>query len=192
MIRARLRPTEIQPEVSLQAYRTLIQSGRTEIAQERLRSRNKSLSYARFIRKKAFSKGYLEGLAAAQNDYAQAMQALRLRYSTILDAAKEDTRALAYLLVERLIDMSALENPAILEAWIHQGLETLKQTRNLVIAYHPRYERMMSFLASRLPQGISTRSDKNIQDVDFLIRGEAGGVEFSWRSALRESTLGAP
>lgn len=189
MIRARLRPPDVPPELSIVAYKNLIKEGRSKIAKQRLLSRKRAHSYARLVRRRGFNIGYMEGLAAAQEDYTQAMQALRLRYSTLLEAAQKDTLELAQGLAERFIEASALENPKILESWIQRSLETLKHSRKLIIKYHPRYERMMALLAQALPDGISIQLDTLLQDTDFTIQGASGGVEFSWRTAIRERSL---
>lgn len=184
MIRARLRPTHIPPEIPLLAYKNLLKEGRSKIATERLRARKRAHSYARFVRQRGFSKGYMEGLAAAQADYTQAMHDLRLRYGTVVEAAQKDTIDLAQSIAERFIEASAIENPKILAKWIEESLTILKHSRQLLITYHPRYERMMPLLAPALPEGISIQADARLKDIDFTIQGAAGGIEFAWRDAI--------
>lgn len=185
MIRARLRPTELQPETSIHAYQNLIRQGRAELANTRLRSRKRAVSHARFMKKRGYAQGYQAGVDEAKADCARAIEALRDAYSTALEAAQKDILATAQAMAERFIDRSLLENPEIMSSWIQQSIEVLKRSRPLTLHYHPRYERIMATVAPTLPTEVSARADSKLDGIDFTIAGEPGGVEFSWRESLR-------
>lgn len=186
MLRARLLPTQIAPDVTVQTFKDTVTLGRQVLSEERRRSRQKAHRYARHIRERGFTKGYQEGLAAAQAECTAALRALRSCYEDALTAARNDTHALATSLAERIIDSTLLERPEVLLAWIQESLQLLKRSRNLQISFQPRYSGVMQQIAAHLPQGITAQVDPALTDADFAINGDSGGVEFSWRNALSD------
>ena len=186
MLRARLVPTQIAPDVPVQTFKDTVGLGRQVLAKERQRSRQKAHRYARHIRERGYSKGYQEGLAAAQAECAAALRAIRSCYEDALTAAKHDTHALATTLAERIIDSTLLERPEVLLAWIQEALQLLKRSRNLHISFQPQYCGVMQQIAEHLPQGITAHVDPALTDADFAINGDSGGIEFSWRNAISD------
>lgn len=195
MLRARLLPTQIAPDVTVQTFKDTVTLGRQVLSEERRRSRQKAHRYARHIRERSFSKGYQDGLAAAQAECTAALRALRSCYEDALTAASNDAHVLACSLAERIIDSTLLERPEVLLAWIQESLRLLKRSRNLHISFQPRYSGVMQQIAEHLPEGITAQVDPKLIDADFAIAGDSGGVEFSWKNALsdhvRPSSQGA-
>jgi flagellar biosynthesis/type III secretory pathway protein FliH len=186
MIRARLIPNQLSPDIPVQAFKHTITLGRQVICEERKRSRAKAYRYAKHIRARSFAKGYNEGLAAAQAECTAALQALRNCYEQAINAAKSDTHALATNLAERIIDSTLLMRPEALLAWIHESLQILKRARSLHLLFQPRYGDIMQQVSKHLPDGITIEADPSLTDVDFILSSENGGVEFSWRDILHE------
>lgn len=186
MLRARLLPTRIAPDVTVRTFKDTVRLGRQVLSEERRRSRQKAHRYAKHVRQRGFSKGYQEGLAAAQSECAAALHALRSCYEDALIAARDDTHALATSLATRIIDSTLLERPEVLLAWIQESLQLLKRSRNLTISFRPRYFDVMQQIAAHIPQGITAQVDPTLTDADFAINGDSGGIEFSWRNALSD------
>jgi hypothetical protein len=174
-------------DIPVQTFRDTIRLGRQVISDERRRSRQKALRYAKKIRSRSFNSGYQAGLVAAQGECLVMLQALRGCYEEAVVTARGDTLALATALATRIIDTTLLERPEVLLAWIEEGLGVLKRARSLHLVFQPRYEVVMRTIAARLPNTITTQADPSLTDADFAIRSEIGGVEFSWRSALGHS-----
>jgi flagellar biosynthesis/type III secretory pathway protein FliH len=186
MIRARLVPTQLSPDIPVQTFRHTVSLGRQVICEERKRSRAKACRYAKHVRARGFEKGYQEGLAAAQAECAAALQALRNCYEEAINAAKSDTQALATNLAERIIDTTLMARPEVLLAWIQESLQILKRARSLHLAFQPRYQGIMEQVSEHLPDGVTIQADPSLTEADFILSSESGGVEFSWRDILRE------
>jgi flagellar biosynthesis/type III secretory pathway protein FliH len=187
MIQARLLPTSLQPETSLESYRNLIAQGRQVIAQERLKSRKKALGYARHIRERGYHDGYAAGLAAAQHNCQSAIDALKARYDEALSAAKADVQQLAQTLAEHIVNKALLERPEALARWINDSVNLLKRSRTLKLSYNPRYESIMEQVAEKIPQGVVAYSDSSLTDTDFVLEADSGGVEFAWKKVIEEA-----
>lgn len=188
MIRTQLNPTQLSPDISVQTFSHTLALGRQSICEERKRSRSKACRYAKRIRARGFSRGYSDGLSAAQAECTATLQALRSCYEDAINAAKSDAQALATNLAELIIDRTLLSRPEVLLAWIEESLQILKRTRSLHLSFHPRYKGVMQQLSERLPDGISVQADSSLTDTDFIVRSEHGGVEFSWRDVLYAKT----
>jgi flagellar biosynthesis/type III secretory pathway protein FliH len=186
MIRARLVPTQLSPDIPVQTFKHTMTLGRQVICEERKKSRAKACRYAKHIRARGFAQGYKEGLAAAQAECAAALQALRNCYEEAINSAKSDTHALAINLAERIIDSTLLARPEVLLAWIQESFEILKRARSLRLSFHPRYQGIMHQVSKHLPDGIALQADSSLTDADFILSSEHGGVEFSWRDILHE------
>jgi len=186
MLQARLIPTQLAPDVTVQTFKRTIQIGRKVLCDERKRSRQKACRYAKHIRERGFAKGYQEGLAAAKAECEATLRALRNCYEDAINAAKSDTHALATSLAERIIDTSLLERPEVLLAWIQEALQLLRRSRNLHLSYQPRYASVMQQVLNHLPQNITASADPCLLEADFTINSDSGGIEFSWRNALQD------
>jgi flagellar biosynthesis/type III secretory pathway protein FliH len=189
MIRARLLPTSLQPEISLETYRNLIAQGRQVIAQDRTKSRRKALQYAHHIRERGYKNGYEAGLQAAHDDCQAALHALRARYEDALLAARADALALAQSLAEQLVDRAFLETPEALARWINDSIALVKRSRTLKLTYNPRFEPIMQRILERIPQGVTASPDPTLQELDFVLEGEMGGVEFAWKDIMKHAAL---
>jgi flagellar biosynthesis/type III secretory pathway protein FliH len=189
MLKARLVPTQLAPDITVQTFKQTIKLGRSVLCEERKKSRHKACRYAKHIRARGFSKGYQEGLAAAQEECAAALRALRSCYEDALSAAKHDAHALATALAERIIDSTLLERPEVLLAWIQESLQMLKRSRTLHLSFQPRYSGVMQQVMPHLPEGITAQADSSLTEADFIMNGESGGVEFSWRNILQDNQI---
>jgi flagellar biosynthesis/type III secretory pathway protein FliH len=187
MIQARLLPTSLQPETSLESYRNLIAQGRQAIAQERLKSRTKALGYARHIRERGYQDGYAAGLKAAHDRCQAAIDALKARYDDALSAAKADVQQLAQTVAEHLVDKALLEKPEALARWVNESIALLKRSRTLKLGYNPRYESIMERVTERLPQGIVAYPDPTLESADFVLEADTGGVEFAWKKVIEDA-----
>jgi flagellar biosynthesis/type III secretory pathway protein FliH len=165
----------------------MIAHGRQVIAQERLKSRNKALGYARHIRERGYQDGYAAGLQAAHDTCQAAMDALKARYDDALSAAKADLQQLAQNLAEHLVDKALLEKPEALARWINDSIALLKRSRTLKLTYHPRYESIMQHVAERIPQGIAAHPDPTLESADFVLEADSGGVEFAWKKVIQDA-----
>jgi flagellar biosynthesis/type III secretory pathway protein FliH len=186
MLRARLNPTQLAPDISVQTFKQTVSLGRAVLSEERKKSRQKACRYAKHIRSRGYSKGYHDGLAAAQEECAAALRALRSCYEDALTAAKHDAHALATALAERIIDSTLLERPEVLLAWIQESLQMLKRSRALHLSFQLRYAGVMQQVMPHLPEGITAQADASLTEADFIMSGESGGVEFSWRNILHD------
>ncbi len=184
MLKAKLIPTGISTDITVQAFRKTIDLGRDTVAAERAKSRHKALQYSRFARERAFKKGYHAGLATAQQECLDAIKALRNCYEEVLRTASEDTRALAKSIAEKIIDTTLTTRPETLIAWIEEGLSFLKESRDLCISINPRYSALLDKISAQLNHGVSIKIDSNFSDKDFTIDSSRGGVEFSWRDTV--------
>jgi flagellar biosynthesis/type III secretory pathway protein FliH len=186
MRKARLVPTQLAPEITVQTFKQTLTMGRSVLCDERKKSRQKASRYAKYIRARGFTTGYQAGLAAAQEECAAALRALRSCYEDALTAAKNDAHALATALAERIIDSTLLERPEVLLAWIQESVQMLKRSRNLHLSFQPRYAGVMQQVMPHLPEGVTAQADASLTDADFILSGDSGGVEFSWRNILHD------
>jgi flagellar biosynthesis/type III secretory pathway protein FliH len=185
MFRAKLMPAGITHDLSVSALRQTIKLGRTTIAQERKRSRAKSVRYSRYIRRRGFSQGYQEGLAQGRNECIDLIKGLRGCYEDVINAAANDTLALATSIAEKIIDTTLTTRPEALMAWISEGLSLLKGSREIHIALNKRYLNIINEISPLLTSGVSIRVDRELSETDFIIEGSRGGIEFSWQSAVQ-------
>ncbi len=181
-------PAGITHDLSASALRQTIKLGRTTIAQERKRSRAKSARYSRYIRRRGFSQGYQEGLAQGRNECIDLIKGLRGCYEDAINAAANDTLALATSIAEKIIDTTLTTRPEALMAWISEGLSLLKGSREIHIALNKRYLNIINEISPLLTSGVSIRVDRELSETDFIIEGSRGGIEFSWRSTIQPAS----
>jgi flagellar biosynthesis/type III secretory pathway protein FliH len=185
MFKAKLMPAGIIQDLSVSALRQTIKLGRTTIAQERKRSRAKSARYSRYIRRRGFGQGYQEGLAQGRNECIDLIKGLRGCYEDAINAAANDTLALATSIAQKIIDTTLTTRPEALMAWISEGLGLLKDSREIHIALNKRYLNIINEISPLLTSGVSIRVDRELSEADFIIEGSRGGIEFSWQSAVQ-------
>lgn len=188
MIRARLNQTKLSADIPVQTFRQTIALGRQVICEERKRSRVKACRYARHIRAHGFTRGYTDGVAAAQAECIAVLQGLRHCYEEAINAAKSDTQALAKELAERIIDSTLFSRPEVLLMWIQECLQILKRSRSLHLSFNPLYQGVMQRISEQLPAGINLKLDPSLTNTDFILSSDQGGIEFCWRDILNEPT----
>lgn len=184
MIKARLVSTPLKQDLGIGAYRQVLREGRKAIAASRQASRAKALRYAAFIRARGFTRGYQEGLAAGKAECSAAIEGLRSCYHKALDSAHNDIQQIARELASQIIDTAIIEKPEIFALWIKQATTALKRSKALHLTLNPRYETLLGYVTTQLPEGTTTSLDPAIGSIDFKLDGELGGVEFAWRDVV--------
>jgi flagellar biosynthesis/type III secretory pathway protein FliH len=137
-------------------------------------------------RQRAFSAGYAAGLHAAQDDFQAAIKAITTTYDAALEMAKRDAATLGQMFAARMIDQNLSNQPEILLRWIDEGARILATSRTFTLSYNPRYSALITSLEGRLSDRITTWVPANLGQVDFVLSGDGGGIECSWRKALLE------
>jgi flagellar biosynthesis/type III secretory pathway protein FliH len=145
--------------------------------------------YYTWARQASYQHGYEAGLAAARQDVSEILAEIKRAYDTTVETAHLDVLETSRGLAQQIVDTALMEHPDILMSWIHQALSVLKNSRTLVLRYHPRFEEMITKLAPKLPEQIHLTCDSTLTSIDLALHGDSGGVEFS---RLVASSVGDP
>jgi flagellar biosynthesis/type III secretory pathway protein FliH len=186
MLKAKLIPPSLTVEVMVDAVRTTVEETKARAAASMASTRRKCAMYARATRRRAYTAGYRAGLAAATEECTAAIRAITSTYEKAAQLARDDAALLAKELAARIIGHTLRADSEMLRAWIEDATRPLGGSRPLTLSYTPHYAKLIAHLKGHLPANITTVRATELGEVDFLISGETGGVECSWRRALEE------
>ena len=190
MLKATLNPPQsVSVELTLLGARRILLQGHA-IAKERAKqSRKRSLRYARYARAKGFQQGYKEGQAAAQDELKRAAENIRKEYSSLVDIAWGDLSGVVLAACQELIRSVATTNQSLLLPWIEKSLAIMKHARSLKLIFHPRYDDIFASLQRDLPSHISTCRGMPEQQQEFILMGDSGSVQCSWRDLVEQQLM---
>lgn len=186
MARSTLLPPSLSAELPLAAVRAAVATSKAQALDRLQKTRRRCAQYSRSARQRAFSAGYAAGLQAASDDLRGALHAITATYDAALEIAKRDATYLGQSLAVRIIEQTLSNDPELLLKWIHDAATILSRSRTFTLSYHPRYTPLMKSLEEKLPERITQHAAAPLGEADFVLSGDAGGIECSWRKALLE------
>jgi hypothetical protein len=169
--------------------RAIVARARAMALQLYRNSRSQLARHLRVRRRQSFEQGYQQGLLQARSDLALISDGLRRNYGAMLDMARADAHRLALEACEEFLHERISLDASPLLPWLEQAVEVMKLSRTISISYHPRLGPSFENLRAVLGENVTLTSGSPDQTQDFVVRGDCGEVEFSWREALR-SRLG--
>jgi len=179
MIKTRLLPPRVSPELSLATTRRLLAQAHSLAESQRAQTQRVIRSYTTWARRAGYQQGYEAGLAAAKNEVSELLGDIKRAYDTTIDTARADIVTTSRDLAQHIVDTALMEHPDALLRWIEQALVVLKRSRTIEIRYHPRLNETLRRLSPQLPEQIQLTGDDTLPSVDLVVLGDSGGVEFS-------------
>lgn len=194
MITARLRESSCSPELILESHRLVMRQAYREKETILRQARKRARSYVQHARRLGHESGYAAGEQECAEKFRTSIEALGSRYREVSRLAQNEVAQSASELVEQIVESRLQASPTPLQSWIQQALGQLSSGRVLVLRYHPRYEEILSHIASVLPRDIRCEPDPSLGTRDFVIESETGAVECAWREliSLSPSPFTAP
>lgn len=184
MRRAQLLPCS-RSHTSIEEHcASLLLSTHGEIRRSYATLRKRYSALLRRARKGAFQRGYSAGLSAGRNRIEVALRDLGNAYTTVLDGAKDDCRLLAQALAAQIVGTSINERPEILLSWLDRAMTIMKHSQPRVLRYHPRLAAVIQSLHSLIPAQLELIPDSSLEQTDFRLESETGGVECQWREEI--------
>lgn len=185
MIKATLRPPTITAELLVDTHRRVTALARQEQSALLQKARKRGKIYSKKARELAARQGFAKGLEECRSQYADILDKIQNLYSVTVESAKRDVLAVAHRIVEETISSYLQEHPEQLATWVTESLERLKHARTITLKINPRYTSLLSPLLQRYQGTISTIEDPSLEEIDFSVETNIGGLSFSWRELLR-------
>lgn len=187
MIRTKLLPPSAGHETAFELLQESLRLAHQQAKERVAITRQKCARHRRATRRRGYDEGYQAGLREATEEMREAISGIIDTYREAVELARSDISALSRAFAARVIEYNLREEPALAQSLINSAATLLGTSRALTLSHNPRYSELFASLATQLPSHITLRSDENLGDIDFILSGENGDVECSWRKALEEA-----
>jgi flagellar biosynthesis/type III secretory pathway protein FliH len=136
----------------------------------------------RYERTKA--SGYQTGITEGKAEFGKLTHDIVACYQHASEIAAQESRKLALLLADQVVESHITEHPESLVHWFNRATTILRAEGNLALLVHPRLHKSVLEIQHLLPAGLRLEINSAPAAPDFTLTCNSGAVEFSWREAL--------
>ncbi len=183
VLRTRLIHDNSLPALTVQRCREILSAARVKAAAHVSAARTKAARRLLKARRRAFERGYLEGLREGRAIFDGAIESARSLTLRAHEEARTEAFELAYRLAEEILQETLPERPERYRLWLSDALEILGKGP-FKLLHHPELAPTAEKLGLEPSSNVTVEASPMLPPMTMQLVGGHGAVEFAWQEAL--------